>query len=605
MWPASQGPEKAPDYPGSAILCALALEVSFSTMKSAWIAFGALAGTVALGLALRGRGAGPVTLPLRPVTDQRLAAADTSGDWLTYGRDLRQHRYAPFDQINAGSVARLKPLWHEGGIHLLKSYLRNESTPVVADGMLIYTDPGIRTGEPGNHVTAVDARTGRKLWGWYRRTTGGALCCGLVNRGVALYGDKVYVGTLDGHLVALDRRTGSVVWDRRVEGAEPSEGYSFTMAPLAAGGKIIIGTSGGEFRIRGFLDAYNPETGERAWRFYTVPSPEEGGWWGRWAATTPDGDPLPRDIAQERRDSAAYPDEWRRGGGPVWTTPAYDQALGLVIFGIGNPSPVEGRTPPGDNLYTNSIAAVDIATGKLRWYYQVVPHDVWDYDPAGPPILIDIAQDGDTVPAVAEAGKTGWVYILDRRTGRRIRRSDPLVPHERLFAAPTPEGARTAPGTHGGSNWPSAAYSPATGVMYVVGSHFPMRYRVDSAAGAAADARVPGPDRHQFGVFSEIKGEPRHGVVSAVDVTTGRIRWQHEVESPLVFGGTLALAGGLVLFSEVGALHALDAATGATRWRYPLGKGTLGPPISFMLDGRQRVAVASSRGVTVFGLPGR
>jgi PQQ-dependent dehydrogenase (methanol/ethanol family) len=569
------------------------------------LACAALAGTVTLGFVLHRRATAPVVLPVHPVTEQRLRLADTSGEWLSYGRDLGNRRYAPFDQINRQTVRRVRPLWHEGGVHLLKTYLRNESTPVVADGMLLYTDPGIRTGEPGNHVTAVDARTGRKLWAWYHRTTGGALCCGLVNRGVALYGDKVYVGTLDGHLVALDRASGREVWDRRVEGAEPSEGYSFTMAPLAAGGKIIIGTSGGEFRIAGFVDAYDPATGRRQWRFHTVRTPAEGGWWGRLTMTTPEGDPLPRDTAQERRDSASYADEWQRGGGPVWTTPSYDESLGLLIFGIGNPSQVEGRTPPGDNLYTSSIAAVEVATGKLRWYYQIVPHDVWDYDPASPPILIDLVEGQDTVPAVAEAGKTGWVYVLDRRTGQRLRRSEPLIPLERVFAGPTAEGVRTSPGTHGGTNWPSAAYSPRTGAMYVVASYFPMLYRLDSTASAAADARVPGPDRHRFGVFTEVKRLERYGVVSAVDVATGRIRWQHKVEDPLMFGGALATAGGLVFFSEGAAIHALDAASGASVWRYPLGKGTLGPVISFMIDGQQRLAVASARGVSVFGLPRR
>ena len=253
---------------------------------------------------------------------------------------------------------------------------------------------------------------------------------------MALYGDKVYVGTLDAHLVALDRRTGKMVWDRKVENAEPKEGYSFTMAPLAAGGKIIIGTSGGEFGIRGFVDAYDPETGRRLWRFYTIPSPEEGGWWGRLPLTTPEGNPLPRDTAQERRDSAAYADTWKRGGGPVWTTPAYDPALGLIFFGIGNPSGVDGRIPPGDNLYTSSLAALDLASGKLRWYYQMVPHDEWDYDPASPPVLLDVPHGGATIPAVAQAGKTGWVYILDRRTGKLLRRSEPFVPQEHIFTAP-------------------------------------------------------------------------------------------------------------------------------------------------------------------------
>jgi alcohol dehydrogenase (cytochrome c) len=206
----------------------------------------------------------------------------------------------------------------------------------------------VRAAKPGNHVIAVDLRTGRELWSWYHKPNGMALCCGFANRGVGLYDDKVYVATLDAKLVALDRRTGEVVWEQQV--ADPADGYSFTMAPLAAGGKILIGSSGGEFSIRGFVDAYDPATGRRLWRFWTIPSPEEGGWWGGLSTTTPDGDPLPRDTAQERRDSAAWSDAWRRGGGPVWTTPAYDAELGLIIFGVGNPSPSDGIVPPGDNL---------------------------------------------------------------------------------------------------------------------------------------------------------------------------------------------------------------------------------------------------------------
>jgi PQQ-dependent dehydrogenase (methanol/ethanol family) len=451
-------------------------------------------------------------------------------------------------------------------------------------------------------VIAVDVRTGRRIWGWYHKPANTSLCCGLVNRGVAVYGDKVYVGTLDAHLVALDRRTGEVVWDRQV--ADPAKGYSFTMAPLAAGGKILIGTSGGEFRIRGFLDAYDAETGERAWRFWTVPSPDEGGWWGRLATTTPDGDPLLRDTAEERRDSAAYAESWRLGGGPVWTTPAYDPALGLVIFGIGNPSPVDGRTPPGDNLYTSSLAAVDLATGTLRWHYQMVPHDVWDYDPASPPVLVNVVERGDTVPAVAHAGKTGWVYLLDRRTGARIRRSEPFVPQRNIFAAPTPAGVLVAPGTFGGSNWPSPAYSPLTGALYVLGTNYPMRYKVDSAAGAAADRTVsrPGAPPHVFGVFERVKNVETFGTFTAVDLATGTIRWQQRVRGKLTYGGALATAGGLVFYPQAAYLEGVDAATGEVVWRYRVEDGVIGPPITFMVDGEQRIAVTSTRGVTVFGL---
>jgi alcohol dehydrogenase (cytochrome c) len=558
-------------------------------------------------LVLRWRPREPRLAAVGPVTDSMLLAADSGGEWLTYGRDFANRRFAPFSQINRVTVRRLKPLWRQGARRLIKSYLRTESTPVVVDGMLIYTDPGMSMAQPGNHVIAVDVRSGRKLWSWYHHPSGTALCCGLVNRGVALYGDKVYVGTLDARLVALDRRTGKVVWDQKVAEAEPTEGYSFTMAPLAAGGKIVIGASGGEFRIRGFLDAYDPETGRRLWRFHTIPSPEEGGWWGRLSLTTPEGDPLPRDTAQERRDSAAYADTWRRGGGPVWTTPAYDPKQGLIIFGIGNPSPIEGRTPPGDNLYTTSLAALDLSSGKLRWYYQMVPHNEWDYDPASPPVLLDVPHNGTTVPAVAQAGKTGWVYILDRRNGKLLRRSEPFVPLEHTFPAPTAAGVRTAPGTRGGSNWPSAAYSPQTGALYVLGSHIPMLYRIDSAAGATADARVrrPGapPEHHVLGVFSEFKNDGRFGTFTAVDAATGRIRWQHRTKGPLMVGGALATAGGLVFFPEPANLTALDAETGRPVWRYELDKGPIGPPITFMVDGKQRVAVTSTKGVTVFALP--
>ena len=375
------------------------------------------------------------------------------------------------------------------------------------------------------------------------------------------------------------------------------------MAPLAAGGKILIGTSGGEFAIRGFLDAYDPETGRRLWRFYTIPSPEEGGWWGRLAMTTPDGDVLPRDTAQERRDSAAYADSWKQGGGPVWTTPAYDPELGLVIFTIGNPKAVDGW-PPGDNLYTNSIAAVDVTTGKLRWYYQMIPHDMWDYDPASPPVLIDLTLNGTTVPAVAEAGKTGWVYVVDRRTGKRLLRSDPFVPHEHALPAPSRDFVRIAPGSRGGSGWPSAAYSPRTGALYVLGSHYPQMYGPDSAMSALMDRRTGHPG-HLFNRLKDLPPETRHGTFSAVDLATGKIRWQNTLQGPLMFGGALATAGDLVFFPEPAYLNAVDAETGRLLWRHQLDKSPVGPPITFMDHGRQRVAVTSTAGVTVFGLDGK
>ena len=562
---------------------------------------GVLAGVV---LATRARHASPGAV--HAVTDAELLAADSSGGWLLHGRTYDNRRFAPFTEIDRRNVARLAPVWHYEPQRLLTSRDRNESTPLVVDGMLIYTEPGKIS--PGNHVIAVDPRTGREIWSWGRRPGPAALCCGVVNRGVALLGDKVYVATLDAHLVALDRRTGTVVWDQQV--AEPSQGYSFTMAPLATAGRIVVGVSGGEFAIRGFVDAYDPASGARVWRFWTVPSPEEGGWWGRLATTTPEGDRLPRDTAQERRDSARYADAWRRGGGPVWSTPAYDAAQRLVIFGTGNPSAVAGRAPPGDNLYTTSLVAVDVATGKLRWHYQMVPHNIWDYDAASPPVLLDIRQGDSVVPAVAHAGKTGWVYILDRRTGTLLRRSEPFVPLENIFPAPTLRGIRTSPGTRGGSNWPPTAYSPATGTLYVLGSYIPMTFAIDSAAAARSGAEAAtGGKPHESAtgaVFHKIENDGRFGTFSAIDVATGKVRWQRKVPKHLMYGGALATAGGLVFFGQTdGLLLALDAETGARLWQYRLGDRAIGPPISFMEGGRQRIAVTSGRGVTVFGLPAR
>ncbi|MFL5518495.1 MAG: pyrroloquinoline quinone-dependent dehydrogenase [Gemmatimonadales bacterium] len=542
---------------------------------------------------------------VHPVTDAMLLQADSGGEWLTYGRDYSNQRFVPYTEINRGSIKHLQLIWQQGPRRLIKTYQRNESTPLVADGMLIYTDPGMRLASPGNHVFAVDIVTGRQIWSWYRKPGTTALCCSLVNRGAALYGDKVYVATLDAHLIAIDRGTGKTVWDAPV--ASPADGYSFTMAPLAASGKILIGSSGGEFRIRGFLDAYDAETGKRDWRFWTVPSPADGGWWGNFVSKTPDGDPLHRDTAQEHRDSAAYAGSWKLGGGPVWTTPSYDPTLGLVIFGIGNPSPFEGGVPPGDNLYTGSLAAVDLATGKLRWYYQMIPHDEWDYDPASPTVLVDVVQRGDTIPAVAQAGKTGWVYVVDRRTGARLLRSEPFVPLKNIFPRPTSEGAVTSPGNHGGSGWPAAAYSPATGALYVLGTYDPMSYRVDTTAIRAADARTPHtrehPGKHLFGKWEHGKGTEKFGTVTAVDVSTGKIRWQYKTPVKLMDGGALATGSGLVFFTQPHSIVALDAQTGALVWRHDLGERfVLGPPISFLDHGRQRIAITSDLGITALGL---
>ena len=525
-------------------------------------------------------------VPTRLITDDHLLAASATREgWLTHGRDWSNQRYAPHAEINRETVHGLKKLWEHR--LLLRSAVRNESTPIVVDDLLIYTDAR-------NHVIAVDARSGREQWRYQPQLSPAALCCGLVNRGVAIYGDKAYLATLDGRVIALDRRDGSVVWD--VTTAQSKEGYSFTMAPLAADGKIIVGASGGEFGIRGFVDAYDPATGKRLWRFWTIPSPEEGGWYGRWSQTTPDGERLPRNIAREKRDSAKYAEAWRKGGAPVWSTPAYDPGLGLLIVATGNPSPTDAVIPPGDNLYSTSLLGLDIATGKLRWYYQMVPHNMWDLDAASPPVLFDITVGDSTIPAVGQAGKTGWVYILDRRTGRQIRRSEPFIPLENIFPTPTREGVRSSPAVRGGASWPPPAYSPRAGLLYVLGSYVPMLWVLDPAQKTGdpfAHAQLKKlPDSLSFGTFT------------AIDVSTGKVRWQKKVPKHLMWGGALASEGDLVFFGQAGGwLEALDALTGETLWRFRVGEGFLGPPISFVIDGHQRIAITSQNGVTVLGLP--
>jgi len=504
----------------------------------------------------------------------RRSMAD-DGSWPSYGRDRTNQRYSPLRQVDTATVSRLRLAWsyHTGIPHAF------EASPVVVGGVMFVSTPL-------NHVVALDAATGRKLWE-HAETLGTTVhCCGPVNRGVAVYGGRVYEGTLDGRLVALDARTGRRAWTVRV--ADNERAYAVDGAPVAADGKIIVGISGAEYGIRGFVSAYDAATGALVWRFYTIPSPAEGGWWGKWSPTDPFGTPLHRDLAREHADSAKYAEAWRTGGGSVWQAPAVDPELGLVFFGVGNASPdLDGSVRPGDNLYTASVVAVDLGTGKLKWHFQELPHDTWDLDAVSPVVLFDLpaANGGTPVRAVAQAGKTGWVYVLDRATGRPIRRSDPFVPQANLFAPPTPAGVRMLPGANGGSEWSAPAYSPETGYLYVLGLHQPMLYKVKP------QPLLP-PAFWLGGIFFG-NGEPQYGLFSAVDLATGRIAWQDKLAEPMI-GGALATAGGLVFTgTKDKQFLAFDARTGRQRWRYDARAGVNAPPVTYAVNGRQYVAVAA------------
>lgn len=503
---------------------------------------------------------------------RRAMAQDSA--WPSYGRDYTNRRYSALAQIDSTNVSQLRLAWrYRTGIpHAF------EASPIVVDGVMYVSTPL-------SHVVALDAANGRRLWEYAPELKVTVHCCGPVNRGVAVYGGRVYVGTLDAKLVALDAATGRKAWDVSV--ADPEQGYSLSGAPVAANGKIVIGISGAEYGIRGFVTAYDARSGKQVWRFYTIPDPDAGGWWGQWSTTDPFGTPLNRDTGRERLDSAKHADSWKTGGGSMWQAPAVDTTLGLVIFAVGNPSPdLDGSVRPGDNLYTNSIVAVDLETGRLKWYFQEIPHDVWDLDAASPVVLIE-ARDtsGKVIPAVAQAGKTGWVYVLDRENGKPIRRSNAFVPQDNIFAPPTPKGTRMLPGANGGSEWSPPAYSPETGFLYVLGLHQPMRYKV------RPDSLKP-PAMWLGGAFVGT-GEPEYGLFSAVDLNTGKIRWQVRVPDPMI-GGALATAGGVVFTgTKDKRFLAFDARTGRRLWEYRANGGVNAPPVTYALGGRQYVAVAA------------
>jgi PQQ-dependent dehydrogenase (methanol/ethanol family) len=527
--------------------------------------------------------------------------AAQGGDWTTYGGNDWNQRYSTLKQINTGNVAQLVPRKiFQTGITRLGSF---ENTPIVQNGVMYVTTPY-------NTAMAYDLNTNKELWRYEHKLGTTIFCCGPNNRGVAIHGGAhVYMGTLDAHLVALDAKTGEVLWDKEV--ADPAFGYSITHAPLVIGDNIIVGVSGGEYGIRGHVTAYNAGSGEQVWRWYSIPAPKgdptfdekaPNGWWGTWAPKAEEAD-LHRDIAKEKADSAKYADAWTRGGGGVWMTPAYDKASNTIYVAVGNPSPdLDGSVRPGDNLYTDAVVAIDATSGKTKWYYQTVPHDMWDLDAVSPPVVTKLA--GKTV--VVHAGKTGWVYILDAATGKLVRKSTNFVPHENIFALPTPEGTRMLPGANGGAEWSPIAIDPTLDYAFVAALHQPMHYKVHTAPWEKGRLWLGS-------AFVAIPGEEQYGLYSAVDLTTGKIAWQNKVPQPMM-GGALATAGGLTFTGEGnGNFNAYDSKTGKLLWQFNGGAGCNSAPMTFTHGGEQFVAVACGGNfqlsfplgdaLLVFGLP--
>jgi alcohol dehydrogenase (cytochrome c) len=528
------------------------------------------------------------------VTDAMLKNARTNGsNWAIYGHDYTNQRYSPLAQITTANVGSLKMAWmFQTGISRLGSF---ETSPTVVDGVMYVTTPY-------NTAMAVDARTGQQIWRYEHKPsiTAPIYCCGPNNRGVAISGNSVFMGTLDARLVALDSKTGAVKWD--VEVADPEAGYSLTIAPLIVDNFVIIGSSGAEYGIRGFVKAYNKDDGKLAWTFYTLP---DKGWEGNFSEKTGEGEDLKRDIAAEKAAMAQYGDAWKRGGGSVWMTPAYDPASHNIFFAVGNPSPdLDGTVRPGDNLYTESIVAVDARTGEYKWHYQEVPHDVWDFDATSPPVIVKL-KNGKT--AVAEAGKTAFVYVLDAETGKLIRKSEEFNRHENYFVQPTAEGVRMLPGANGGSEWSPTAVNPNLGYMYVLGLEQPMNYITHSAPLEKGKLWLGS-------AFKAVPGEKQFGTFTAINLNTGKRAWQVKTDQPMI-GGALATAGNLVFTGEGnGHFNAYDARTGKTLWSFTGGAGCNAPPVTYSLDGKQYIAMACGGNyqlgyplgdaVMVFALPG-
>ena len=529
------------------------------------------------------------------VTQGQLDAADRDGtNFLHSNMSYAQTRYYPAAQINAGNVAKLKPAF-TFQTEVLESM---ETAPIVVDGIMYITTSY-------NHVYALDAATGQEFW-HYKHKMGPVttFCCGPNNRGVAVLGDRLFMGTLDAKLISLDAKTGKVLWMSQI--ADPELGYSETMAPVAVDGKVLIGTNGGEYGIRGFVKAFDANTGALLWTFYTVP---EKGHEGVWAVNDATGRNMLRDIAAEKAQLAKQGgDFYKTLGGGVWMAPAVDRDTHTVFFVVGNPSPdLYGAERPGDNLYTDSMVAIDLNTGAYKWHYQYVAHDVWDLDAVSPVILTEARDKSGQMRKVAiHGGKTGHVYVHDRATGELIRFSEAMVPQEAMWSLPTKTGARMLPGANGGVEWSPMAFSPKTRLVYAANLHQPMTYHVE-------EAQYPGGKLWLGGAFKVIPGEKQWGRLAAVNIDTGKLAWKVDTEQPLI-GGVLATAGGLVFNGEGnGYFRAFDASTGKKLWEYQAGAGVNAPAVSYMVHGKQYVAVAAGgntqldfkRGnsVVVFALP--
>jgi alcohol dehydrogenase (cytochrome c) len=520
--------------------------------------------------------------------DLLLHATDHPENWLTYSGSYASQRYSLLKQVTPINVKNLEQKW----IFQADSLEKFETTPLVVDGVMYLT-------QAPSDVVALDAKTGRIFWIYrYVVSTDARACCGSVNHGLAILGDTLYLATLDAHLVAIDAKAGRPLWNVKV--ANASAGYAMTLAPLVVRDKVIIGVAGGEFGIRGFVAAFNASTGSEVWRTYTVPGPGEPGhetWQGN---------------------------SWEHGGGPVWLTGSYDPALNLTYWGTGNPGPDWNPAQrAGDNLYSDSVLALDADTGKLKWYFQFTPNDPYDYDAVQIPVLVDGMWNGAPRKLMMWANRNGFFYVLDRVNGQflagypfiKLNWASGLDAKGRPIPTPQPEGAPTFPGLQGGTNWYSPSYSPRTGLFYVSAWEDYASVIIREAqtfeegrrfVGGRPTSPIPGAQnvpgatkRPPINVWTEAAG---HGAVIAIDPRTGEKKWKF-LMTDTTDSGILTTASDL-LFSggREGYFQALDARTGALLWKTILGGPIVSGPMTYQADGKQFVAVAAGHSLFAFAL---
>jgi len=499
-------------------------------------------------------------------------SAGDSNNFLHTNGNYKQTRFYPAEQINTSNVQNLEKAW-TFKMDVVDSL---ETTPIVVNGTMYVTSSF-------NHVYALDAKTGKAKW-HYEHEMGPitTYCCGPNNRGVAAYEDMLYMGTLDAKLVALDAKTGKKVWETEI--ADPELGYSETMAPTIVNGKVLIGTNGGEYGIRGFVKAFDAKTGNLLWTFNSIPE-NSVGVWAEYDAT---GLYMHRDIDAEKAALKDLGDPYKILGGGVWQNMAIDRDSNRAYFVVGNPSPdLYGAIRPGDNLHTNSLVSVDLETGEKICHFQYIAHDVWDLDAVSPPILVPVTnEDGQTVNGVLHAGKTGYVYVHDAGDCSLIRYSEPMVTQRDRWVLPTKEGASMLPGANGGVEWSPMATDPNQGLAFAINLHQPMTYHVEE---------TPYPEGKLWlgGAFKVIPTEEQWGNVTAVDYNTGKIKWKVKTAEPMI-GGILATGGGLVFTGEGnGLFKAYNSSTGELMWQDQTNAGVNAPPASYNVGGSQFIVVGS------------